>query len=465
MKKNEHKARAHLTRAQQFLQEKYLDALGFGTPKNIKDLPRETLEMIMRRLNLEEVSRATRVDRTFAEIGNDITGKILMKHHKYWEPSDEDEKTSLEIGSKMQCIASLSGIFERRLKYPFLYFERLYIKNLAGVFSTYFKTKPHPLSAIDLVRLCVLKYPLRRHYVLVDWLYKYLHHHSKGFKEEYRKITSAKSRSGDVNINYDPHHITYVEMKHIVDMINHNYNGYKSSVIIVSLSELADQLQTIRDHNKTIFVCDRFDSFLHVNCLFVHCTQTSSHKSVYILDSEHSMKNKCMIEELSKSVIFHSNYIFYQLDSRSDDYSTDSGALAIEDSVRLFIDPEVPHVADTREQKWKGVPVVNVKHAPGSHLLPYSRNFRTHNLIHILGENSEFVTLASRGEKHSCLLSTYKWLYKLHVARKACWDGQVRHEDVFCASTSEDSDDYDESSDSDIDSDYESVTSDTYHDH
>ena len=136
MKKNEHKARAHLTRAQQLLQAKYVDALGFGTLENLKDLPRENLEMIMRRLNLEEVSRATRVDRTFAEIGNDITGKILMKHHKYW-------KQNVRVECK-KCISSLLMLCGQRLNEVVT--EGLYTITLRDVFKIFFATCSTPRS-------------------------------------------------------------------------------------------------------------------------------------------------------------------------------------------------------------------------------------------------------------------------------------------------------------------------------
>jgi len=133
---------------------------------------------------------------------------------------------------------------------------------------------------------------------------------------------------------------------------------------------------------------------------------------------------------LSEAISEDPNYTLFQLDARQSSHSRfDCGAFAIEDSIRLFLNPEVPYLPDSQEDHFGDLPVSNVKHAPGSHLLSYSQRFRTHNLRPVLKE-SPYVWLAEGGQHQSCLVGTYNCLYKLQVIRKVCSDGLAQQKKV-----------------------------------
>ena len=129
-----------------------------------------------------------------------------------------------------------------------------------------------------------------------------------------------------------------------------------------------------------------------------------------------------------------------------------SAALAIEDSVRLFKKKsgrKVPYVPGSRKEKYKGINIFNATHEEGSHLLTYSQHFDTHKLKEILRKDSEYVWLVDGGHE-SCLLDTYKWLYKLHVIKKACSEGLESSTSVNKRTLSQDSPS--SSSDDEVDS-------------
>ena len=421
MQKNEHKALAHLARAQQLLKPSDRDLLGFGTRTNrFEELGPGTLKNVFGNLDKYKGSMFMRANQKMYQVVKKITKKvsdnlerrgILMKHHKYWERHEHEQVYCSE------CVDSLEGLCAQRLDKVVT--EELYRQTLDKVFSKFFETEPHPLSAIDFVRMCVLQYPSPYSTLLVDWLRYYLFFNSPGWDKEMHCFKSVHDGLNQLEINL------------IVDMINDNYQNYKSRVSVIHDRQLPDELHNVKNCNK-IFIVEytvpsRSDgiNYNSVSCIFVSALKL--HKSVFVLGPPDKYETAFLAKSFMAALKKDPNYTFYQLESRDSSNKSDSGVLAIEDSVRLFLNPDVPHVPDDRaEPFWEDFPIVKIKHAPGSHLLTYSQCFCTHNLGLILGKESKYVWLEEGGQHQSCLLETYKCLYKLHLIRKTCSDDLAR---------------------------------------
>ena len=400
MQKNEQKARAHLARAQQLLQPKDRDALGFG---GIDELNAVTLRTVLQNVNIRQRLVTDKVSKAFNRIGRALADElrkgILMKHHTYWEQHEHEQVNCIE------CVDSLERLCTSGAPVS----EDQYQKTLKKVFSSFFETKPHELSAIDFVRTCVLNYPSPYSVLLVEWLADYLLSNSKGW---------ASKKWSSWGFLHGPFRIW--DINFIIEMIDHNYDQkYKSSVGVVLSQNLVAELQKIHNCCKTLIV--HYPRYaLNKSCVFVNAVKL--HKSVFVLGNSDWQETK-LLSECLDSLKSDPNYTFYQLEPRSLSTQIVCDVLAIEDSVRLFLNPDVPHEPDERaEPFWEDFPIVKIKHAPGSHLLAYSECFRNHNLGLILGKDSKYLSLY-KGKYHSCLLLTYKLLYKLHVIRKTCLDG------------------------------------------
>ena len=191
----------------------------------------------------------------------------------------------------------------------------------------------------------------------------------------------------------------------IRNLLTNSHLALESRVSLVHITQLKDSIESASHLNRTILVY--YNDHFYISCLFVCVSETQ--KSVFILNYSCELEKTHLKNELARLSLVHCT--IYSLDSRLKNYGL-HGAIAIEDSERLFYEPRVPHLPDSREEDWGTLPVEIVKHEPYSRLLLYSECLSRYEMKLMLGQDSPYIWLTD-GEHKSCLLSTYNWLHKI----------------------------------------------------
>jgi len=456
---NQQKARAHLARAQELLSQ---GTLAFGvkteeTKTKLDELPNNALSQIMESLDLVDLDTMRPVSQNIAKAVRDSKKHVLKQlqsrlliHHA--PVSSRDDRPWSDIENN--CIKALSEFCGDRLKEHTItttpgigptrrtinWHDRLvlFIRYVEPEFQSLFHVEPR-LSAIDFVRMCVIKYPSPYSFRLIWILNVYLHS-----DVNYKKHVKSTSCEWIEDEYSEPcNQFSDSELNDIIDMIEYRHRGYKSSVRFVSCSALEHELITIENCRKTLLVSidgqSRQGRWKWLSCLFVDAS--AKPKRVFILDHPPDLYHEKLQVQLLGFYNKNAETKFYHLDNRIEfpHINTNTGnyayALAIEDSIRLFYKSSVPHLPDYSRPdtigldgpiSWNELPVNKVEHAPGSHLLAYSELLSLHKMRIMLGENSPYIWFAPwedeppyKNPYPSCLIGTYHCLYKLEMIKNA----------------------------------------------
>ena len=434
MQKNEQKARAHLARAVRLLKSSDRDFLGFGTGvTNLNDLGRDNLSRVLSHIPVSEATNAMSVSKNFATAGQDnidrLRGGSIMKHHRVLQEMHVDREG--EGGTWRThtdtCMKELERLW--KMRYIFTVEKDRFINDIRDSFADFYDSEPPPLTVIDFTISCVLKYPIQGDVAMkfVFWSCEYLERVAEKFMKSYVSGMQLNER------DYIHKSLNLLEINYILDIIESIYSGYKSSVTVIDYNDLADELKKVKGCRRTFMVTYSMED-PYTSCLFVDASK--SRKDVFIIDSPPRQELALLRDQLNQTISEDSNYTFYHLDIRTPLKDRQlSGAFAIEDSVRLFLNPEVPHLPrrvprdedekSPDELDWRELPISPVKHKLDSHLLPYSQRFYVHNLRQILGVDSKYMWTYYQRYR-SCFIDTYHWLYKLLVLRKVYLDTTVK---------------------------------------
>jgi len=424
MNNNALKVHAHLARANQLLKEKN-EGLAFGVDEVTFDYLHELgdpLSIVLGRLygphDVAKVSSTSRYLRIEADpflkpVQKHLKGLQdgLMVYHQKWNRGREEDHTDPAEPQMRKCFQALSKLSESKV----ITTETEDVENLNILYIELLLQDPLPLSpqtAIDFARECLLRYPNPYSNIhLLNVLHRYLRKNVSGYTDRYRAMFDRTDR---LKLDY-----TTSEMSCVVDIIDLKYPGYKSSVLLVHINELKDAIDSTNDLSKTFMV--HHDNYLHISCLFVDVSKAQ--KSVFILNCSNEEEKTALKEQLARLPL--DQYNICSLDLRLSSDKDHNGAIAIEDSIRLFLEPRVPHVPDSREENWGSLPVKIVKHERYSHLLLYSECLSRYEMKLMLGQNSPYIWVID-GRQQSCLLNTYNLLHKLQLIERAYLDGEVQ---------------------------------------
>ena len=425
MKNNALKVHAHLARANQLLNEKN-EGLAFGGGEVTIDELGDPLSIVLGKLDIDgprdvgNVSSASRKLRIVADpflkpVKKHLEGLQdgLMVYHQKWNQEREEDHTDPAEPEMIKCFQALSKLSECKV----IPTGGNDLENLHIMYNELLLEDPLPSSpqtAIGFARKCLLRYPNPySNFHLLTVLHRYLRQNVNGYTDRYRAMFDRTER---LKLDY-----TSSEMSRVVDIIDLKYPGYKSSVLLVHINELKDAIDSTNDLSKTFMV--HHDDFLHISCLFVDVSKAQ--KSVFLLNYSNEEEKTALKKQLARLPL--DQYNICSLDLRLSSDKKNNGAIAIEDSIRLFLEPRVPHVPDSREENWGRLPVKIVKHEQYSHLLLYSECLSRYEMKLMLGQNSPYIWVIF-GRQQSCLLNTYNMLHKLQLIERVYLDllGEVQ---------------------------------------